>query len=158
MATLQEAADMFAKDLTTMNFAGLMGAFTPEGMMKAMALQGQLMAQAQTSGQAVPAQPPGQMTSQPLATSYVVAVEDAEGDDHPVRMTFHSPTGTGVFRTTWREVDVPAAEGQTLKVWKVNDMAILQLTPSETPQAAAQASAQVAEATGGNPPSDASRE
>ncbi|MGI8553712.1 MAG: hypothetical protein ACR2PL_23425 [Dehalococcoidia bacterium] len=148
MPALEEAANTFARDLTTMNFARLMTAFTPDGMMKAMALQGQMMAQAQAGGQTAPPATPGQLPSGPIATSYELAVEESSGDDHPVQMTFHGPAGTGVFRTIWREVEVPAADGQINQVWKVNDMAIVQLTPKEAPQAQ-EPTAQVGEPAGG---------
>ncbi len=41
MAELKDTADQFAKDLINQNIAGLMMAFTPNGMGQAMALQGQ---------------------------------------------------------------------------------------------------------------------
>jgi len=126
MPTLEEAANAFARDIMTMNFAGLMMAFTPEGMMKAMALQGQMLAQAQASGQAVPqpipGQMPGQVPAQALPTSYEVVVGEGEGGDHPVSLSFSGLSGTGLFKTTWREID---------GVWKVNNMAIVSLTARE---------------------------
>jgi hypothetical protein len=142
MPTLEEAANAFARDIMTMNFAGLMMAFTPEGMMKAMAIQGQMLAQAQASGQQIPqalpgqmpgtlpgqmpgtlpGQMPGQIPAQALPTNCEVVVGDAEGEDYPVSLSFSGLSGTGLFKTTWREID---------GVWKVNDMAIVSLTPAE---------------------------
>src|SRR6185437_16357610 len=57
MPSIQEAADQLGKDLVTQNMASLMMALTPEGMMKAMALQGQMMA-AQQAAAAAGLQPP----------------------------------------------------------------------------------------------------
>ena len=128
MPTLEEAANAFARDIMTMNFAGLMLAFTPEGMMKAMALQGQMLAQSQASGQtlpqAIPGQMPGQVPPQVLPTNYEVVLGESanESEDRPVTLSFSGASGIGVFQTTWREI-----EG----VWKVNDMAIVSLSARE---------------------------
>lgn len=125
MSTLEEAANAFARDIMTMNFGGLMTVFTPEGMMKAMALQGQLLAQAQAAGQpATPPVPgqPVQVPAQVLPTGYEVQVQERSGEDYPVLLSFTNPNGTGVFQTTWREI-----EG----VWKVNDLELAGLNRAE---------------------------
>ena len=44
MGELKDTADQFAKDLLAQNIAGLMMAFTPTGMGKAMAMQAQMQA------------------------------------------------------------------------------------------------------------------
>jgi hypothetical protein len=67
MAELKDTAEQFAKDLQAQNIAGLMMAFTPEGMGKAMALQGQMQAGA----------------GQPV-TGIDVTVTGRDGDDHLV--------------------------------------------------------------------------
>lgn len=128
MPSLEEAANAFASDLVAMNIPAVMAAFTPEGMMKMMALQGSILArlsQAQASGQTVTLPPAGQMPAQPPATKFEIAIEEGDGEDRPVRMTFSGPSGTGVFLTTWREV-----EG----AWKVNDVSLVDLLPKESPQ------------------------
>ena len=55
MAELKDSADQFAKDLINQNIAGLMMAFTPNGMGQAMALQGQMASQPQPAGTSRPA-------------------------------------------------------------------------------------------------------
>src|SRR5579883_3377309 len=97
MPTLQEAADQLAKDMVAQNMPGLMLALTPEGLMKAMALQGQLMA-AQASAAAAGMQPPSPPTS---ATA---EVKGAEGEDQIVDLRFSSAQGTADVQTRWREL------------------------------------------------------
>ncbi|SRR5690606_30881060 len=101
MAELKETAEQFAKDLMNQNIAGLMMAFTPEGMSKAMALQ----AQQQAAG------------PQPPTTGVEVQVLGQEGDDHLVDIILKNDQGQGVIATKWRDV---------AGAWKVNDMALKQ--------------------------------
>lgn len=100
MAELQEAADQFARDLVGQNIAGLMMAFTPNGMGKAMAMQGQM----QASGQ-----------PQSAATGYEVRMNGQEGEDHLVEIVMKTAQGEGVIATRWKDV-----EG----AWKVDDIAL----------------------------------
>ncbi len=109
MPTLDDAANAFARDLTAIppNIAGLMLVFTPEGMMKAMALQGQMQlraAQAMAAGQ-LPAP----------TSSYTIAIQGQEGDDHLVTLRLESSDGAAEIATRWREVD---------GIWKVNDLGL----------------------------------
>jgi len=106
--TIEEAADTFAKDLTSQNIAGLMMVFTPEGMMKAMTMQGQMQARAAQaiSDGRVPAP----------ATGYSLETKEREGDDQVVHITLESADGTAEIMTRWREV-----EG----AWKVTDLALI---------------------------------
>lgn len=99
MADLKETAQQFANDLMAQNIAGLMLAFTPEGMGKAMALQ----AQQQAAGPQAP------------ATSSEVVLQGEEGDDHLVDIVMKSDSGEATIATKWRDVD---------GTWKVNDMAM----------------------------------
>lgn len=101
MAELKEAAEQFANDLMNQNIAGLMMAFTPEGMGKAMALQ----AQQQAAG------------PQPPTTAVEVQVLGQEGEDHLVDIILKNDQGQGVIATKWRDV---------AGAWKVNDMALKQ--------------------------------
>jgi len=99
MAELKDTAEQFAKDLMNQNIAGLMMAFTPAGMGKAMALQ----AQQQARG------------PQPPATGVEVELQGQEGDDHLVDIIMKNAEGHGVIATRWREV---------AGSWKVDDMAV----------------------------------
>jgi len=98
MADLQEAADQFAKDLIAQNIAGLMIAFTPEGMGKAMAMQ------AQTAGQ-----------PQPTATAFEARIVGKNGEDHLVDLVMTTADGDRAISTTWRDV---------AGSWKVHDIAV----------------------------------
>lgn len=100
MAELKETADQFARDLMAQNIAGLMMAFTPEGMTKAMAMQAQMQAGGQP---------------QAPATGYEITVVGPEGDDHVVDIVMKNPEGEGIITTKWRDV---------AGAWKVNDIAI----------------------------------
>lgn len=93
MPELSESAEQFAKDIIANNIAGLMLAFTPVGMGKAMAMQGQ-------GGGAGAAQG---------SSGY----EIADQGDGLIHITFTGDDGDGTIFTQW--VDV---EG----VWKVDDM------------------------------------
>lgn len=97
MAELRESAEQFAKDLTSMNVAGLMLVFTPEGMNRALLLQTQL----QASGPQKP------------ATGYEVRVGEDDGEDTPVDVALQNEDGEVVVKTQWRQVD---------GAWKVNDL------------------------------------
>ena len=114
MPSIEEAADTFAKDLLAQNIAGLMMVFTPEGMMKAMAIQGQLQARAAEAAAAG-------RTPAPI-TGYTVAVKALEGDDQVVHIITESADGTAELMTRWREL-----EG----AWKLNDMAIIAVTNAD---------------------------
>ena len=98
MAELKEMADQFAKDLIAQNIAGLMMAFTPEGMTKAMTMQAQMA----SSGQ-----------PQPVSTGFEIRDLGQEGDDHAIDIVMKNANGEGVIATKWREV---------AGAWKVNDM------------------------------------
>ncbi|MBE7517907.1 MAG: hypothetical protein HUU14_04290 [Dehalococcoidia bacterium] len=98
MADLQSSAEQFAKDLIAQNIAGLMVAFTPEGMGKAMAMQ------AQSAGQ-----------PQPTATGFEVKVVGQEGNDHLVDLVMKTADGERTIGTRWRDV---------AGSWKVNDIAV----------------------------------
>lgn len=97
MAELQEVADQFAKDLRNQNIAGLMMAFTPEGMGKAMALQGQR----QAAGNQAP------------ATEHEIVLGAQEGDDYNIDIVMKGPDGDATIATKWRDV---------AGSWKVNDI------------------------------------
>ncbi len=97
MADLQDVASQFAKDLIAQNIAGLMMAFTPAGMGKAMALQAQRAA----SGQTAP------------ASGFEVNLLGTEGDDHLVDIVMKTPDGEGTMYTRWKDV---------AGVWKVDDI------------------------------------
>lgn len=119
MPTIEEAANTFAKDLSSQppNIAGLMMVFTPEGMMKAMTMQGQMQARA------AQAMAEGRMPAP--ATGYTVDLKRSEGDDQLVHINLESADGTAEIATRWREI-----EG----VWKVNDLALIGArTPDGTP-------------------------
>lgn len=99
MAELKDVADQFAKDLIGQNIAGLMMAFTPTGMGKAMAMQ----AQAQAAG------------PQAASTGYDVQVKGQEGDDTLVDIIMKTADGQGVITTKWKDV---------AGSWKVDDIAM----------------------------------
>lgn len=109
MPSLQEAADQLGKDMIAQNMPGLMMALTPEGLMKAMALQGQLMA-AEASAAAAGMRPPSPPTS---ATA---ELKGAEGEDEIVNLQFGSAEGVAEVQTRWREL---------AGVWKVNDFSLI---------------------------------
>lgn len=102
MAELKEAAEQFAKDLANQNIAGLMMAFTPNGMGQAMALQAQMQA-------AGGPQPTGPVTT-------TVEVIGQEGDDHLVDLTMSSDAGSRVIATRWKQ-DATGA-------WKVDGISL----------------------------------
>ena len=97
MAELKDVADQFAKDLRNQNIAGLMMAFTPEGMGKAMALQ----AQRQAAGNEAP------------ATEHEIVLGAQEGDDTVVDIVMKGADGDATITTKWRDV---------AGAWKVNDI------------------------------------
>jgi hypothetical protein len=108
MPTIEEAANTFAKDLTSQNIAGLMLVFTPEGMMKAMTMQGQMQARA--------AQATNEGRAPAPATGYSLETKGPECDDQVVHITLESADGTAEIMTRWREI-----EG----AWKVTDLALI---------------------------------
>jgi hypothetical protein len=114
MASVEEAAENFAKDLQTQNLAGLMLVFTPEAMMKAMTMQGQMQARA---AEAIAA---GRRPA-PI-TGYNVDLRGPEGEDQVVHITMESDDGNAEIVTRWREID---------GVWKVNDMALVSATNAD---------------------------
>jgi hypothetical protein len=102
MAELKDVADQFAKDLIAQNIAGLMMAFTPAGMGKAMAMQSQMQASGQPQG---------------ASTGYDVQVKGQEGDDTLVDIVMKTADGEGVITTKWKDV---------AGSWKVDDIALKQ--------------------------------
>ncbi len=102
MADLSEVADQFAKDLIAQNIAGLMMAFTPTGMGKAMTMQAQM----QASGQA-----------QAPSTGYEIKLNGQEGEDHLVDIVMKRADGEGVISTRWKDV---------AGAWKVDDIGLKQ--------------------------------
>jgi hypothetical protein len=98
MAELRDAADQFTRDLLAQNIAGLMVAFTPEGMGKAMAMQAQ-----------------AQANPRPPATGYDIELGEQEGDDHVVDIVMKSADAQATITTKWRQV---AGD------WKVNDISV----------------------------------
>ena len=100
MADLKDAAEQFTKDLIAQNIAGLMVAFTPEGMGKAMAMQAQMAGQP-------PATPSG----------FEVQVGATEGEDHAVDIVMKTADGDRTIATKWREI---------AGAWKVNDIGVKQ--------------------------------
>jgi hypothetical protein len=100
MADLNEAADTFARDLMNQNLAGLMMAFTPEGLGKAMMMQAQMQASGQPQRQ---------------TTAYEVHVGESEGEDTVVDIVMKNDEGEGIVTTRWRDV---------AGAWKVNDIAL----------------------------------
>lgn len=100
MAELKDAADQFAKDLLAQNIAGLMMAFTPNGMGQAMALQSQMQA----------AGPQGAGT--PTVT---INVQGQEGDDHVVDIVMAADGDSRTIATRWKDV---------AGAWKVDGIAL----------------------------------
>jgi hypothetical protein len=99
MAELSEAADQFAKDLAAMNIAGLMMAFTPNGMGKAMAMQQQV----QAAGPQAP------------TTGYEVKLLGQDGEDQLVDIVMKNQNGEGIIATRWKDV---------AGAWKVDDIGL----------------------------------
>lgn len=100
MADLQAAADQFAKDLAGQNIAGLMMAFTPNGMGQAMALQSQMAA----SG-----------GPQPGNAEIKIELNGTEGNLSLVDIVFAGAEGSRTISTKW--MDVAGA-------WKVDGIAL----------------------------------
>jgi hypothetical protein len=90
MADLKEAAEQFAKDLAAQNIAGLMMAFTPNGMGQAMTLQAQMQA-------AGGPQPTG-------TPSVAVELLGQEGEDHVVDIVMTSDVGSRIIATRWKDI------------------------------------------------------
>jgi hypothetical protein len=90
MAELKESAEQFAKDLQNQNIAGLMMAFTPNGMGQAMALQSQMAGGPQPSG----------------APTTKIEVGAQEGEDHLVDIVMGSEGSaeTVTIATRWKDV------------------------------------------------------
>jgi len=99
MAELKDAADQFAKDLLAQNIAGLMVAFTPNGMMQAMALQSQM-----------PSGAPGGGTP-----SVAINVTGQEGDDHLVDLVMSADGEARTIATRWKDI---------AGSWKVDSIAL----------------------------------
>lgn len=99
MADLKESAEQFGKDLMNQNIAGLMMAFTPNGMGQAMALQGQMASQPQPQG----------------TPSLNVQVGGQEGDDHLVDLVMSSDAGSTTIATRWKDIG---------GAWKVDGIAL----------------------------------
>jgi hypothetical protein len=99
MAELKESAEQFANDLKNQNIAGLMMAFTPNGMGKAMAMQAQVQAQG----------------PQAPTTGIEIKVLGQEGDDHLVDIIMKNEGGQGVIGTRWKAV---------AGAWKVDDIGL----------------------------------
>lgn len=97
MAELKDAADLFAKNLVAQNVAGLMLAFTPAGMMKAMAMQGQMAAAG----------------PQPPVTGYDVTVDSEDS----VTVVLKNANGEAKISTKWLLDDATAT-------WKVDDIQV----------------------------------
>ena len=100
MAELKDVADQFAKDLVAQNIAGLMMAFTPAGMGKAMAMQAQM----QSAGPQAP------------TTGFDIQMNGTEGEDQLVDIVMKTADGQGgVIATKWKDV---------AGAWKVDDIAL----------------------------------
>lgn len=97
MADLKDAADQFAKNLAEQNIAGLMMAFTPNGMMKAMEMQQRI--------QAAGPQPP--------TTGFDVVVTG----ENTVDVVLRNENGEATILTTWIEDAATAT-------WKVDHIAL----------------------------------
>jgi len=100
MADVLEAAAQFANDLKNQNIAGLMMAFTPNGMGQAMSLQAQM----QASGQPTDAN----------ATVTTIAIGE-EGGQQLVDIVFKADAGERVIATRWADV---------AGSWKVDGIAL----------------------------------
>jgi hypothetical protein len=102
MAELKEAADTFAKDLVNQNIAGLMMAFTPNGMGQAMALQSQMAAAG----------------PQPAGTPEITLnMGGQEGEDHLVDIVMSSGGEARTIATRWKDV---------AGAWKVDAISLKQ--------------------------------
>lgn len=101
MAELKDAAQTFANDLINQNIAGLMMAFTPNGMGQAMALQGQMASQPQPTG----------------TPKVEVVVQGQEGDVHLVDLVMgaEGSSETRTIATRWQDV---------AGAWKVDGIAL----------------------------------
>ncbi|MFN0148838.1 MAG: hypothetical protein ACKVT1_20230 [Dehalococcoidia bacterium] len=100
MAELKETADQFAKDLIAQNIAGLMMAFTPAGMGKAMAMQAQVQA-----------------AGGPPPTGFELGAASEDGAHQVVEIAMQNAGGAGgVIVTRW----LPDATG----AWKVDDIGL----------------------------------
>lgn len=90
MAELKESAEQFGRDLMNQNIAGLMMAFTPNGMGQAMALQSQMAGGPQPSG----------------APKMSIEVGAQEGEDHLVDIVMGSEGNpeTVTIATRWKDV------------------------------------------------------
>ena len=97
MAELKEAAEEFAKNLVSQNIAGLMMAFTPNGMMKAMAMQGQMAAGG----------------TPPKITEYDVTVDGVDS----ARLVLRNPDGEVCVQMKWLLDSLSST-------WKVDDIAV----------------------------------
>jgi hypothetical protein len=100
MADLTETATQFANDLIAQNLAGLMMVFTPNGMGKAMAMQGQMQAGGQP---------------QAAASGFELRPAGENGDDRLLDLVLKNANGEVVISTTWREI---------AGAWKVEDIAL----------------------------------
>jgi hypothetical protein len=98
MAELKESAAQFVNDLKNQNIAGLMMAFTPTGMGKAMAMQAQMQSQG---------------GPQPIL-DFTIADPVEEGDHKVLEITLKNAGGEGVMVTKW----ISDATG----AWKVDDI------------------------------------
>ena len=87
---LAESADQFAKDLVNQNIAGLMMAFTPNGMGQAMALQSQMAGGPTPTG----------------APTIKLEIGAQEGEDHLVDIVMGSEGSAEsvVIATRWKDV------------------------------------------------------
>ena len=100
MAELKDTAEQFAKDLVAQNIAGLMMAFTPAGMMKAMAMQAQVQA-----------------AGGPPPTGFELGSANEDGTHQVLDITMQNADGAGgVIVTRWL-ADATGA-------WKVDDIAV----------------------------------
>lgn len=99
MAELQQVADQFARDLAAQNIAGLMMAFTPNGMGQAMALQAQMAAA-------------GPQSANP---ELIVEVTGTEGASSLVDLIFKGAEVSRRIATKW--IDVAGA-------WKVDAISL----------------------------------
>lgn len=99
MAELQPTADQFAKDLAAQNIAGLMMAFTPNGMGQALALQAQMAAAG----------------PQPANAEVSVEVTGTDGAVSLVDLVFTGADGSRTIATRW--IDVAGA-------WKVDGISL----------------------------------
>jgi hypothetical protein len=101
MAELKETAEQFAKDLIAQNIAGLMMAFTPNGMSKAMVMQ----AQVQAAG------------PRPPASGFEVTLNGQDGEDHLIDIVMKNEAGDGIISSRWKDV---------AGAWKVDDIGLKQ--------------------------------